>query len=676
MLTLPEKIVFALVLAGSIAHFTYRVVTLVRMLLLGTADPENRFENLAGRAVNAALDVVLQRKVLRKPVTGLLHLLVVWGFFVFTVNTINHFTGAFVDGFHLFGDTALARCHMVMGDLFAVLILVGVAGLGIRRFILKPDCLTRASVESAIMLSFIGGAMIAFLAANATEIALGRVDYPAYRFVSVLLANAMGPIAEGQIRVLAHVAWWADSLLPLALLALVLIPTKHLHLLSAPFNILFARSTPRGRMTKMDLEDEEAETFGVSAIEQYSWKQLLDLYSCIECGRCQDFCPTYHSEKPLNPKLLISGMKHHFVDVGPALLAQKKSGGDGSAEPDNATPSPPLLIGDTVAEDVIWACTTCGACIEHCPMAIEHVDKLTDLRRYLVLTESKFPEEASVTFRNMETAGNPWGLAPAERAAWAEGFDVPIFADKKEANVLYWVGCSGSYDDRSKKVSVAMTKILQAAGVDFAILGEQERCHCESARRLGNEYLYQMAAQEIVETLAQYTFKRILVTCPHCLNTLANEYPEFGASYEVVHHAEFIGELIRAGKLKLRARATGDGATVFHDSCYLGRYNRVFDAPRQALEAVGERLIPARREREKGLCCGAGGGRMWLEESLGKPISTVRTRELLETNAEQIATSCPFCITMLTDAVNNEERPDIEVKDIAEIVAESLKSRE
>ena len=659
MLTLPEKVLFALVLAGASAYYIHRAITLVRMLRLGGPEPQNRFDNIVPRAIKMVVDVVLQRRVLRKPIVGLLHLLILWGFFVFTVNTTNHFVGGFIDGFHLFGATRLAQYYSIMADLFALLILVGVVGLAIRRFVLKDKSLTHPSIESAIVLSSIGFAMVAYFWAVATEIALGRIDHPEYHFLAVLIAKAMGGVSEGAMVPMAHVAWWVDSIMPLFLLGLV-IGTKHLHLIGGPFNILFERSAPRGRMVTMNLEDEEAESFGVSKVEQFTWKQLLDLYSCIECGRCQDLCPAYLSDKPLNPKLVISGIKHHFFGVGPVLIKKTRGGentGDAGSDEAEAEAG---LIGHAVEEDAIWACTTCGACVEHCPMAIEHIDKLTDMRRHLVLMESKFPEEANATFRNMETAGNPWGLAPADRAAWAEGLDVPLLAEKKEVDVLFWVGCSGSYDDRSKKVSVAMAKILKAAGVDFAILGEEERCHCESARRLGNEYLYQMAAQELVETFKQYSFKRILVICPHCLNTFANEYPEFGAQYDVVHHTQFIQELIESGKLKLGG---GNGrSAAFHDSCYLGRYNGIFDAPRRVLEASGTNVAEAGRRREKGVCCGAGGGRMWLEESLGKPINVMRTQELLATDADQIATSCPFCITMITDALKDEGKEEVEVK--------------
>ncbi len=655
MLTLPEKFLFALILVGSIAYFVRRTVTLVRLVRMGAADPEDRFADLPARLTNAVLDVVLQRKVLRKPWVGLFHLLIVWGFFVFAVNTVNHFTGAFIPGFHLFGNTLLAHAYTVLADSFALLILAGVLGLAFRRHVLRPPNLTRPSVESVIVFTFIGGAMVAYLWAYACEIALGLVAHPQYHFASAFLAEGLRRLSPGPMHAMAHVAWWCDALMHLVLVALLVIPTKHLHLVAGPINLVFSRSRPRGQMTKLDLEDEAAESFGVSRIDAYSWKQNLDLFACIECGRCQDYCPTSNSNKPLKPKYLIVDLKHH-------LLAQES----GTKE------DGPALIGGVVPADAIWACTTCGACVEHCPMAIEHIDKLTDLRRYLVLTEADFPETAAATFRNMETAGNPWGLARGERAAWANGLGVPTFAEKQEAEILYWVGCSGSYDDRSKKISVAMVKILQAAGVDFAILGEEERCTCESARRLGNEYLYQTAAQEIVEVLAQYRFKRILVTCPHCFNTFKHEYPQFGAEYGVVHHTQLIQELLQAGRLTLGGQPSNHRSVVFHDSCYLGRYNQIFDAPRDVLAKTGAQVASVPREREKGFCCGAGGGRMWLEENLGDPINGLRVKELLDTDAAEVAAACPFCITMLTDALKKQPKEGVAIRDIAEIVAESL----
>lgn len=666
MLSTPEKLVFALILAGAIVYFARRTLTLVHLIRIGKPDPDERSNGVARRLGNMLLDVFLQRKVLRKPVVGFLHLLIVWGFFVFAVNTINHFTGAFVPGFHLFGKSGLALYYTPIAEIFALLIITGVLGLAFRRYIQRPESLSRPSPESAIVFAFIGGAMAAYLWANATEIALGMVEYPDYHFASAVIARAFARLPRGPLLAMGHLAWWCDALMHLVLVALLVIPTKHLHLVAGPINLIFARTRPRGQMLRMNLEDENAESFGVSKIEDFTWKQNLDLYACIECGRCQDYCPTYHSGKPLRPKHLIVDLKHHLLSRAPALLNPSPAGETAESSKE------PALIGDVVDVEAIWACTTCAACIEHCPMGIEHVDKLTDLRRHLVLMEAQFPEQADTTFRNMETAGNPWGFARADRAAWAQGLDVPRFGDKREAEVLWWVGCSGSYDDRSKKISAAMAKILKAAGVDFAILGEEERCNCESARRLGNEYLYQTAAQEIIETLKQYRFKTILTACPHCFNTFANEYPGFGALYAVVHHTQFIQRLIKEGRLPLDNKRLV--STVFHDSCYLGRYNEIFAAPRQALEAAGGRLVSAPRDGRHGFCCGAGGGRMWLEERIGEQISTLRARELLNTGAAQIAAACPFCITMLSDGVKKQPGADTPVLDVAEIVAAALRS--
>lgn len=659
MLTLPEKVLFALVLAGAASYFAVRIATLVRLIRLGKPDPDHRsFKSGIGGAL---IDVFTQRKVFRKPAVGLLHICIVWGFFVFAVNTVNHFTGAFLPGFRLFGATSLSLYYASLADIFAVLIIAGVAGLAVRRYAFRPESLTPRSVESAVVFLGIGGAMAAYLLSHAAAVAMDRLDHASYYVISARLAQVFSGMGALPLTVFAHAAWWADALLHLMLVALLVIPTKHLHLVAGPINLALPATRARGQMSKMDLEDETAESFGVSKLTDFTWKQNLDLYACIECGRCQDFCPTYNTGKPLKPKHLIVDLKHHLLRDGPRLLA----GG-----PNGAVAALPQLAGGVLDVEAVWACTTCLACVAHCPMGIEHVDKLTGLRRYLTLTEAATPEQGNVAFRNMETAGNPWGFAQAERAAWADGLDVPIMAGKREADVLYWVGCSGSYDDRTKRISRAMVRILQAAGVDFAILGAEERCTCESARRLGNEYLYQTATQEIAETLAQYRFKRILTACPHCFNTFKNEYPDFGARHEVVHHAEFIAELLRSGRIVLKSQRAA--RLVYHDSCYLGRYSGIYDAPRTVFAAAGYELVSAPREREHGFCCGAGGGRMWLEETAGEKINTVRARELLATDAKVIGAACPFCMTMLSDGVKSADAGQTSVIDVAEVVATLL----
>jgi Fe-S oxidoreductase len=664
MLTLPEKVLFAIIVIASTVWFVRRGTLLVRLVRLGQPEAQDRSDGMGARVANVLADVFFQRKVLRKPVAGFFHLLIVWGFVIFAVNTINHFAGAFLTGFHLFGATKLALIYEAVADIFAVLILVGVVGLAFRRYVARPPNLTKPSPESAIVFAAIGGAMAAYLWVHATYIALGTLENPQYHFAAAQIAKVFTSWDEGVLRVMAHVAWWCDGLLHLLLVALLIIPTKHAHLVAGPINLLYGRSRHRGQMTKLDLEDENAETFGVSKINEFTWKQLLDFGACIECGRCQEYCPTHNSGKPLSPKKLIVDLKNHLLEAGPLELSGES---DGAKEV-------PALIGATIDKETIWACTTCGACVEHCPMGIEHVDKITDMRRHMTLMEADFPEQAETAFRNMEGSGNPWGFGASERTAWAKGLDVSTFAEKREADVLYWVGCSGSFDDRNKKIAVAMVKILNAANVDFAILGDEERCTCESARRLGNEYLYQTATQEIIETLNKYTFSKILVTCPHCLNTLANEYPEFGGDYTVVHHAQFIDQLVSEGKLNTdgKAKQNSGGKTAFHDSCYLARYNDVEDEPRRVLEASGRTLAPVARQGKEGFCCGAGGGRMWVEEDLGEPINGIRAKELIASGAEEIGTSCPFCMTMVSDGVKREEREDIPVRDIAEIIADQI----
>ena len=666
MITLPEKIAFALILMGSTAWFAWRISVLVRLVRMGKPDPDDRFANPVGRIADVFVDVFSQRRVFRKPFVGVFHLFIVWGFFVYAINTVNHFAGAFVPDFDLLGRTQFALWYSSVADVFAVLIIVGVLGLAFRRHVLRPSSLTRPSAESVLVFTFIGGAMVAYLLDHSIHIALGVHPRSAYHIVASMLAPVFVGWNELLLNVIAHLAWWFDSVTHLVLVALLFIPTKHLHLLAGPVNLAFPRTRPRGQLAMMNLEAEDVESFGVSKIEDYTWKQNLDLLACIECGRCQDFCPTANTAKPLNPKKLIVDLKHHLLQDGPALL--KAKAGEATAE----RPATPDLVGGVVDVDAVWACTTCASCVEHCPMGIEHIDKIVDMRRHLVLMEAQFPEQADGAFRNMETAGNPWGFAPTARAGWAQGLDVPLMADKKKVDVLFWVGCSGSYDDRCKRISVAIVEILRAAGVDFAILGPEERCTCESARRLGNEYLYQTATQEIVETFGMYEFKRILTACPHCFNTFANEYASFGANYDVVHHAEFISELVAAGKLSLDGHGSASAPVAVHDSCYLARHNGIIDAPREALTAAGRTLVSVPREGRKGFCCGAGGGRMWLEETSGERINRVRAKELADTGAQTVATMCPFCMTMLVDGAKANGDGAAEVKDIAEIIAAAL----
>jgi Fe-S oxidoreductase len=470
--------------------------------------------------------------------------------------------------------------------------------------------------------------------------------------------------------------------------------SKHFHIITAIFNV-FAR-VPRPKLPPIeDLEGkvEREEPIGFVKITDLSWKDVLDLYTCTECGRCSDNCPAFITDKKLSPKHLTIALRDHLYACEPVLLKSE------TADPskDDATgeqgekrelhhADPPKdgyyesaqlvdLVPNILNPDVIWACTTCRACEEQCPVMISYVDKIVQLRRNEVMIKSEFPTELMNPFNGLETNGNPWNLASMDRADWADGLGVPLLSDHKDAKVLYWVGCAASYDDRSKKIARATAQLMKRAGVDFAILGTEETCTGDPARRAGNEYLFQMMAEQNIETLKGYEAekKTIVTTCPHCFNTLANEYPDFGGKYEVVHHSTYLSQLIDAKSLVPKNRV--QAKVAFHDSCYLGRYNDVYDAPRKVLEAIpGIELREVNYwNRNKGLCCGAGGAQMFMEEQNDNRVNIKRTKQLLETGCETIASGCPFCMTMLTDGLKAEDKEEsIKQKDIAELLAESV----
>jgi Fe-S oxidoreductase len=412
-------------------------------------------------------------------------------------------------------------------------------------------------------------------------------------------------------------------------------------------------------MLKTEIEDEDAESFGLGKVSELNWKNVLDLYACTECGRCEEQCPADMTGKPLSPKRLIHDAKIDLFDQAAAVLAQE-----------DESIAPLLRENSPITGDVLWSCTTCRACEDICPVNIQHLDILLEARKYQVLMESSFPPEMQETFNNLENQSNPWGFGSDTRADWAKGLDVPLMTDTPEADILYYVGCAASFDDRGRKIAQAMARVLQKAGVNFAILGEEERCNGDVARRAGNEYLAQMMIAENVETLNQYKPKKILTGCPHCFNTIKNEYPQFGARYPVVHHSEFLLELVNQGRLK--TNGTAIEKLTFHDSCYLGRWNGIFAAPRDLLYSISDRqsLIEMKRTEAKGLCCGAGGARMFMEETIGKRINHERAEEVIGTGAKHVAAACPFCITMLGDGIR-DNNGDVAVKDIAEIIDEA-----
>ena len=462
--------------------------------------------------------------------------------------------------------------------------------------------------------------------------------------VVATIARLLAGAAPSRLQAIYDGCWWAH-LADLLFFGNYLPYSKHFHIITSIPNIFFMNLEPMGKLRTVDLENTER--FGASRVEDLTWKSMLDGYTCTECGRCREVCPTALTAKPLDPKIFIGELRDAVYEATPAILAEASSRGNGAHAPARKD-----LIGGWISEDTIWACTMCGFCTTACPVFIvPAVDKILEMRRYLVLDKAEFPKEVQNAFRGMETNGNPWNMAAAARADWAKGLPVATMgeAEGKEIEVLFWVGCAGSYEDRARRVSRALVEILDAAGVSFAILGNEETCTGDSARRMGNEYLFQMLAQQNVETLNTYKIRKIVTNCPHCMNCLKNEYGDFGGHYEVVHGSELVAQLIAAGRVKMSTPIPD--TITFHDPCYLGRYNGGYDAPRNILRAIpGLEVKEMERSREKGLCCGAGGGRMWMEEKLGTRINQTRMREIADTGAASVGVSCPFCMVMIGNA--------------------------
>ena len=538
-----------------------------------------------------------------------------------------------------------------------------------RRFVLKIKRLEvsgAGKIDAATILILILFVVITMFGQNSSAIALNNFQFadgefrPVSQFLSTMFycPNSLDIAAT-----LNQVFWWGHILIIFSFMNF-LPYSKHFHVITSIPNVYLGKTGNRKyALSKLDLE-AETDIFGVADIDQFSWKHLLDGYSCTECGRCMAACPANGTGKMLSPRKIIVDIRHRTEEKAPLFLNKIEN-----EEIANNT-----LIHNYIKDEELWACTTCGACVQECPVMIEHVDAIVDLRRNLVLSESEFPNEMNSLFKNLENNFSPWAFNPQDRANWAEGLNVKTMAEDKNTEYLFWVGCSGSFDARYQKVSVAFTKILQKANVDFRILGEEEKCNGDTARRLGNEYLAQMMMQENVETLNNYNVKKIVTACPHCYNSLKNEYPDFGGNFEVIHHSELINQLINDKKIELKTDSVQQKVT-YHDSCYLGRYNDIYSDPRNTLTAVnGINLVEMERNKDKGFCCGAGGGRMFLEELEGERINVNRTKEAVSTGASTIASACPFCMTMLTDGLKTlDKNEEIEVKDIAEIVLENLK---
>jgi Fe-S oxidoreductase len=638
------------------------VWTLWQLVRLGR--PVNRFDDLPKRVGTEAVVVFGQRKLLQRIGPGLMHAFIFWGFLILLTTIVEAGGEVFDERFAipLIGRTGWLGLAQ---DVFAVLVIVGVEMAVYFRKVRRDDRFKGSHLEEAdFILLMILGIMLTLIGLNAVKIAQGLNESPAaWTPVSNLVAQPFELMSAGWLSFFHGLFLWAH--IGLILGFLVYIPySKHLHILTSFPNVFLTKTKPMGKLApmKIDLDTmEEGGALGAATVRDLTQKEILDTFTCTECGRCQDVCPAWNTGKPLSPKLLIMNLRDHVFEQGEAILDAKA---DGKA----ADPVP--LNPDVVEDEVVWDCVTCGACMQECPVNIEHVDHIVDMRRNLVMGESRFPQEAGALLRNMESSKNPWGVQQSERADWAEGLGVRILEDGRAPEYLYWVGCAASFDDRAKGIAQATARLLQKAGIPFAILGPRELCTGDPARRMGHEYLFQQLAEENVQTLNGVGTRKVIVNCPHCFNTIRNEYPDYGGSYEVIHHTQLLARLLDEGRL--RPTAEVQALVTYHDPCYLGRHNGVYDEPRRVLDRIpGVRQVEMHRHRERGFCCGAGGARMWMEEPIGKRINNERTDEAAATGADVIGVACPYCMVMLDDGAKAKGGA-LEVKDVAQVVAESV----
>jgi len=637
--------------------------------LLRTGAPVTRDGDTPRRVRNEASIVLGQRKLLQRIGPGLIHAFIFWGFLVLGPTILIAMIGA-VSKHATFPWLGGQGWFAFLVDVFAVLVLVGVVSALWIRKVIRPQRFDGSHLgEADLILALIAIIATTLLLWHATRIALGLNEWPAADApVSNLLS---GLFAHGAVtRVLERVFVWAHVFTILGFLA-YLPRSKHLHIATAAINVWFGRTGAGGRLEPLRFDDpeipEEDIRFGAGTAADLTWKQMLDTFSCTECGRCQDACPAFATGKVLSPKLLIMGLRDQVYADGGALVTARAGGGSEGSAGSVAELDLAALVPGAVPEESVWDCVTCGACVQACPVSIEHVDHIVDLRRHLVMVESSFPSEAEPMLRDVERSSNPWGKAQSERADWAADLGVRILEPGETApEYLYWVGCASSFDERARATAEATATLLQRAGVDFAILGPREACTGDPARRMGNEYVFQAFAEQNVQTLNAAGVRKIITNCPHCFNTLGNEYPDFGGDYEVIHHSEVLARLVADGRLKPQRT---EGLTItYHDSCYLARHNDVLAPPRELIGAVGEPVEMARSGRET-FCCGAGGAHMWMEER-GDAINGNRVREAAATGAGTLAVACPFCTVMLDDGVQSEGT-GMRVADVATLLAEA-----
>ena len=670
-----ENVVFLAVVVAAFGFFALNVQRLVGYMRLGKS--EARLDRPLARVWNVLRVGIAQTKILREPIAGLMHATIFWGFMVLTAGTIELLIAGVFPAFSYerFLPTTLYHGYELSQDAFAVAVLGAIAYAYFRRLVLRPRRLEGDKIhhgDAYLILGMIAALMLTYLLAGGFLWAGGVLTAADARPASRAVGMALDFVNDDTARIGYRVSWWAHALLVLAFLN-YLPYSKHLHVATSLFNVFFSNTSWKGEravMRPMNLE-ADVEKFGASDVEDLSWKNLLDGYSCTECGRCTAACPANITGKLLSPRKIIVNTRERLDEKGPVVTGERAANGGAMLEH--------RLLDQYITEEELWACTSCRACVQECPVSIDQLDVINEMRRFLVLSESRFPAEIQPAFESLERNGSPWAFAQADRARWADGMNIPTMAALAEKgerpDVLFWVGCMGSFDDRAKKITVAFARILQACGIRFAILGQEEHCHGDPARRMGNEYLYQMLAKDTIETLDRYNVMTVVTSCPHCFHQIGNEFPQLGGNYEVIHHATYLERLLQENRVPLQSEEGKRLTVAYHDSCYLGRYNDVYDAPRETLRRALPvvNLVEPKRTRDRGLCCGAGGGRMFMEERVGKRINAERVDELLATGADTIAVACPFCMTMMNDGAKARDA-NVRVYDIAEVVAQRLQS--
>ncbi len=690
-----SQIIFSLLLVVAFGAFGYTAMRILRVLQ--SAKKIDRFDKIAERLQVTLLVAFGQSKILRKPVAGILHALVWWGFLVITVGTAEMMIDGVAGTERIL--SFLGPVYDVItasGEIFAALIIVSVFIFLGRRYVTKPkrfiapEMKPSSKKDATVILAMIFVLMVSLILMN-----LGYLQSHTPYQGSFPVSHAIAPLFSSlnlyAFNTLGHVNWWIHIVLVLVFMN-ILPYSKHFHVIMAVPNVFFSRLEPKAKLNTMESITKEVklmmdpnadpyaipadgnvappEKFGIKDVNDITWKHVVDSYTCTECGRCTEVCPANNTGKKLSPRKLYIDLRKRVGEAGPDFIAGKTNG---------QTHGFSLVSDSYISEEELWACTTCMACIEECPVDIDHVPFIIDMRRNLVMEESKVSPDLATMFSNIENNGAPWAFSPDDRLNWAEGLEVPVIADmqaKGEApEILFWVGCSGSFDDRSKSITVSFAKILKQAGVKFAVLGKEERCTGDPAKRAGNEMIYQMQALKNIQTLDMYNVKKIVTACPHCFNILKNEYPDLGGNYEVMHHSTLLKQLIDEGKIKVKEdNEFKDKKITFHDSCYLGRGNDIYEAPREVIASLNAEIKEMKRSRSKGMCCGAGGAQMFKEEEKGTTrVNIFRTEQALETEPEIIASACPFCMTMMTDGVKAKEKQgSVKVYDIAELLAKGI----